>query len=209
MHDRRRRGRAVAGDTVLVHTGTYAEQVTVLSSGTARAADHLRRGPRGHGDGAGRRERVPDQLEELRHGPWVHRRGHDRTRHQRDPVGAHHDRGQRRQRLRARRPWRRRVVAGASRSPPRPTRSYAATSPTTTPTPASSSGLGSTGNVIAGNTSSSNARGYARAAVGIDVRGATNRVNANVVFDNEDSGINIWDGRDQPRRHEQRQLWQR
>ena len=55
-------------------------------------------------------------------------------------------------------------------------------------------GLGSTGNVVSGNRSSRNARGYVRAAVGIDVRGASSQVSSNVVFDNEDSGINIWDG---------------
>ena len=36
--------------------------------------------------------------------------------------------------------------------------------------------------------------GYVRAAAGIDVRGASSRVTSNAVFDNEDSGINIWDG---------------
>ena len=64
----------------------------------------------------------------------------------------------------------------------------------TTPTPGIFLGAGATGNLIENNSSSNNARGYARAAVGIDVRGATNRVNANLSFDNEDSGINIWSG---------------
>ena len=36
-------------------------------------------------------------------------------------------------------------------------------------------GAGATGNLIENNSSSNNARGYARAAVSIDVRGATNR----------------------------------
>ena len=70
-------------------------------------------------------------------------------------------------------------------------------------------GLGSTGNVVSGNRSSRNARGYVRAAVGIDVRGASSQVSSNLVFDNEDSGINIWDGATNSRRHQQRELPQR
>ena len=50
-------------------------------------------------------------------------------------------------------------------------------------------------NVITGNNSSSNARGYVRAAAGIDVRESTgNMVFANVSHDNEDSGFNAWTG---------------
>ena len=55
-------------------------------------------------------------------------------------------------------------------------------------------GAGATDNVIAENRSSENARGYIRAAVGIDIRAASNNITRNVTFDNEDSGINIWDG---------------
>ena len=56
-------------------------------------------------------------------------------------------------------------------------------------------GAGANGNQILNNSSSENARGYTRAAVGIDVRGALNTVvNANLSFANEDSGINIWEG---------------
>ena len=54
---------------------------------------------------------------------------------------------------------------------------------------------GSNNNVITGNVSFSNARGYVRAAAGIDVRNSTgNLVFANVAHDNEDSGINAWTG---------------
>ena len=50
-------------------------------------------------------------------------------------------------------------------------------------------------NVITANNSSSNARGYTRAAAGIDVRDSTgNLVFANVSHDNEDSGFNVWTG---------------
>ena len=50
-------------------------------------------------------------------------------------------------------------------------------------------------NTIRNNTSFSNARGYVRAAAGIDVRaGLGNQVYGNVSHDNEDSGINAWTG---------------
>lgn len=50
-------------------------------------------------------------------------------------------------------------------------------------------------NVITRNESFANARGYSRAAAGIDLRNSTgNTVTANVVHDNEDSGINLWTG---------------
>ena len=49
---------------------------------------------------------------------------------------------------------------------------------------------GSAGNVVEGNLSFSNAQGYQRAASGIRVyESPRNRVSANVVYDNEDSGI--------------------
>lgn len=50
-------------------------------------------------------------------------------------------------------------------------------------------------NVIAHNESFSNARGYVRAAAGIDLRTSTGElVFDNVSHDNEDSGINVWTG---------------
>lgn len=53
----------------------------------------------------------------------------------------------------------------------------------------------SNNNTIRNNTSFSNARGYVRAAAGIDVRaGLGNQVYANISHDNEDSGINAWTG---------------
>jgi parallel beta-helix repeat protein len=55
-------------------------------------------------------------------------------------------------------------------------------------------GSDSTGNLVASNTTSANAREYTRAAPGIFIRRANNNtVAANVSFDNEDAGINIWD----------------
>jgi parallel beta-helix repeat protein len=51
----------------------------------------------------------------------------------------------------------------------------------------------SNGNTITGNESYGNARGYTRAAAGIDLRNSTgNLVSANRLHDNEDSGLNIW-----------------
>jgi parallel beta-helix repeat protein len=51
----------------------------------------------------------------------------------------------------------------------------------------------SSGNVITRNESYSNARQFTRAAAGIDLRNSpNNRVDANRLHDNEDSGLNIW-----------------
>jgi parallel beta-helix repeat protein len=51
----------------------------------------------------------------------------------------------------------------------------------------------STGNVITGNESYNNARGFSRAAAGIDLRNSPNNtISANRLHDNEDSGLNIW-----------------
>ena len=51
----------------------------------------------------------------------------------------------------------------------------------------------SSGIRVTGNTSYANARGYARAAAGIDVRNSPGTVvDGNRAYDNEDSGINIW-----------------
>ena len=51
----------------------------------------------------------------------------------------------------------------------------------------------SNGNTVSGNESYGNARGYTRAAAGIDLRGSSgNTVSANRLHDNEDSGLNIW-----------------
>jgi parallel beta-helix repeat protein len=51
----------------------------------------------------------------------------------------------------------------------------------------------SNGNTITGNESYGNARGFSRAAAGIDLRNSTgNTVSANRLHDNEDSGLNIW-----------------
>ena len=54
-------------------------------------------------------------------------------------------------------------------------------------------GSGSNGNTLTGNNSYANARGYSRAAAGIDLRNSTgNTVSANLLHNNEDSGLNIW-----------------
>jgi parallel beta-helix repeat protein len=47
---------------------------------------------------------------------------------------------------------------------------------------------------VRGNTSFANARQYTRAATGIDVRSPNNTVIGNIVHDNEDSGIQIYNG---------------
>ncbi len=55
---------------------------------------------------------------------------------------------------------------------------------------------GATGNLITGNESSFNAYGYVRNAVGIDLRSPGNVVSGNQVHDNEDSGIQSYPGGD-------------
>ncbi len=55
---------------------------------------------------------------------------------------------------------------------------------------------GSTGDTIIGNTVYANARGYTRAAPGIDLRSGGNWVLDNVTHDNEDSGIQLYTGSD-------------
>ncbi|MGO4600492.1 right-handed parallel beta-helix repeat-containing protein [Terrabacter sp. 2YAF2] len=55
---------------------------------------------------------------------------------------------------------------------------------------------GSTGNQVTGNESSLNAYGYVRNAVGIDLRAPGNVVSGNRVHDNEDSGIQSYPGGD-------------
>jgi hypothetical protein len=55
---------------------------------------------------------------------------------------------------------------------------------------------GSTGNQVVGNESSWNAYGYVRNAVGIDLRAPGNLVSGNRVHDNEDSGIQSYPGGD-------------
>lgn len=52
---------------------------------------------------------------------------------------------------------------------------------------------GSTGNTVSANVSYSNARGYTRAAAGIDLRNSgANTVAGNTLHNNEDSGLNVW-----------------
>ena len=53
---------------------------------------------------------------------------------------------------------------------------------------------GNSGIVIRGNTSFANARGYTRAATGIDVRSPGNTVANNRSYQNEDSGIQLYNG---------------
>jgi hypothetical protein len=55
---------------------------------------------------------------------------------------------------------------------------------------------GSTGDTIRGNESFANARGYTRAAPGIDLRSGGNTVIANITHDNEDTGIQLYTGSD-------------
>ena len=55
---------------------------------------------------------------------------------------------------------------------------------------------GSTGDTISGNSVYANARGYTRAAPGIDLRSGGNSVLGNSTHDNEDSGIQLYSGSD-------------
>jgi parallel beta-helix repeat protein len=53
---------------------------------------------------------------------------------------------------------------------------------------------GTTATLVAGNVTFANARGYTRAAPGIDVRSSGNTVQANLSHDNEDSGLQFYTG---------------
>jgi len=53
---------------------------------------------------------------------------------------------------------------------------------------------GTTGTLVSANTTFANARGYTRAAPGIDVRSSGNTVQDNVSHDNEDSGLQFYTG---------------
>jgi parallel beta-helix repeat protein len=53
---------------------------------------------------------------------------------------------------------------------------------------------GSTGNEVRGNVTFANARGYTRAAPGIDIRSSGNTIARNVSYGNEDSGIQFYNG---------------
>jgi parallel beta-helix repeat protein len=55
---------------------------------------------------------------------------------------------------------------------------------------------GSTGDVVSGNTTYANARAYTRAAAGIDLRSGGNSVLNNITHDNEDSGVQLYTGSD-------------
>jgi parallel beta-helix repeat protein len=53
---------------------------------------------------------------------------------------------------------------------------------------------GSTGNDVTGNTSFGNARGFQRAAAGINVESPNNTIDRNITYSNEDSGIGLTNG---------------
>ena len=184
-------GRAVAGDTVLVHTGTYAEQVNVVSSGTAALPITFAEAP-----GATVTVRGGVNGFRISSRSWIEVRGFtvvDTTGHGINVTKSTHITiednnvsGAGEQTLGA---------TGRGISLATTTNSFVRRNVTHDNSDAGIFlGLGSTGNVVSGNRSSRNARGFARAAVGIDVRGASTQVSSNLVFDNEDSGINIWDG---------------
>ena len=183
--------RAVAGDTVLVRSGTYTEQVTVVRSGQAgrpivfRAASGASVRVRGRTSGFRvdsrswiriRGFRVADTVS---HG--IHVTGSSRIEIlDNDVSGA----GEREEGDTARG-----ISFGTTRA------SLVQGNVTHDNSDAGIFlGPGSTGNLVTENSSSRNARGYIRAAVGIDVRAGSNDVTRNVTFANEDSGINVWDG---------------
>ena len=88
---------------------------------------------------------------------------------------------------------------GHRRSRPRRTRPWSTTTSTTTAMPASTWAATPPATSSRPTPRSANAREYTRAAPGFFIRRADNNtVAANVSFDNEDAGINIWDGHRQP-----------
>ena len=196
-------GRAVAGDTVLVHSGTYAEQVTVTSSGTqalpitfaeAPGSTVTITGPAGCGPPT---STAPCNGFRINSKSWIVVRGFtvaDTVGHGINVTKSTHILIEGNEVSGAGEPALGTVFRGISLA-------------TTTDSIVQGNnvhdnsdsgiflGAGANGNQILNNSSSENARGYTRAAVGIDVRGALNTVvNANLTFGNEDSGINIWEG---------------
>jgi len=183
--------RAVAGDTVTVATGTYAEAVDVLNSGTSTAPIVFTAAPGASVTVSGQTNgfRVAGEqwvtirgfkvLDTVSHGITVSNSSNIRILSN-DVSGAGTQ------------------VAGAT--------GRGISIATTTSSVVSSNvthnnsdagifvGIGATGNSVNRNRSYSNAQGFAQAAAGIDVRGASSTVLSNVSYANEDSGINVWDG---------------
>ena len=183
--------RAVAGDTVLVASGVYSEEVDVPRSGTA--ANPIVIAAVG---GASVTVRGQDHGFQLSSRSWVTIRGFrivDTLDHGIDVSGGSHLRIEGNE------------VAGAGRPVDGATGRGISLSSTTNSIVERNHvhgnsdagifiGTGATGNYVARNTTSDNARGFTRAAAGIDVRGPSTTVTRNITFDNEDSGINIWNG---------------
>jgi hypothetical protein len=183
--------RAVAGDTVLVAAGVYTEQVDVPRSGTATNPIVL-----AAVSGASVTVRGRNHGFQLSSRSWVTIRGFrivDTADHGIAVTGGSHLTIVANE------------VAGAGRPVDGATGRGISLSSTTTSivernrTHHNSDagvfiGTGATGNYVARNASWNNARGFVRAATGIDVRASSNTVTRNITFDNEDSGINIWNG---------------
>jgi parallel beta-helix repeat protein len=199
-------GRAVAGDTVLVHSGTYAEQVTVTSSGTqalpitfaeAPGSTVTITGPVGCGPPS---SAAPCNGFRINSKSYITVRGFtiaDTAGHGINVTKSSNITIEGNEVFGAGEP----VLA----TPAVVARGISLATTTNSIVQTnnvhdnSDSGIflgaAANGNQILSNSSSNNARGYTRAAAGIDVRGALNTVvNANLVFENEDSGINIWEG---------------
>ena len=203
-------GRAVAGDTVLVHSGTYAEQVTVTSSGTqalpitfaeAPGSTVTITGPAGCGPPS---SAAPCNGFRINSKSFITVRGFtiaDTAGHGINVTKSSNITIEGNEVFGAGEP------APPTGTPPVAVVARGISLATTTNSIVQKNnvhdnsdsgiflGAAANGNQILSNSSSNNARGYTRAAAGIDVRGALNTVvSANLTFENEDSGINIWEG---------------
>jgi parallel beta-helix repeat protein len=195
-------GRAVAGDTVLVHTGTYAEQVTVSSSGTQALPITFAEAPGSTVTISGPAGCTPSTTAScngfrINSKSWVVVRGFtiaDTAGHGINVTKSTNILIDGNEVSGAGEPVAGLVFRGISLA----TTTNSIVQKNNVHDNSDSGiflGAAANGNQILDNSSSNNARGYTRAAAGIDVRGALNTVvSANTTFDNEDSGINIWEG---------------
>ncbi len=184
--------KATAGQTVIVAAGTYAEQVTVVSSGTATAPIIFTAASGATVNVSGARNGFT-----ITGRSWIVVRGFDvttTTSHGISVIGSSNIVIESNRVSRAGLPEAGRTGYGIHLSGV--TQSFVSDNTTDRNTDAGIHVVAaSNSNVVTGNVSFSNARGYVRAAAGIDVRESTgNLVHANVAHDNEDSGINAWTG---------------
>jgi hypothetical protein len=184
--------RAVAGQTVLVSAGTYAENVTPAASGTSTAPITFAAAPgalvtvgsgRVHGFTISSRSWITVDgftvADTTSQGFYVTNASHVTITHDHVTRSGQRITGQEATG----------VYLGATSDS-----TIAANNSENNSDTGIFIGSNSPRNDVAGNTTSLNARGAIRAAVGIDVRSPTNTIRNNLSHDNEDSGMQFYNG---------------